>query len=99
MAKVTRLMADLPEDDDGPPVVEEIFPNLMARVRLEHEMEGLRRDRDKRQKHLDTLVKLSETRGRMLSRSMMIVQQKQINDLTDKIEVVIQNILELDDQE
>ena len=99
MAKVTRLMADQDEDDDGPPVKEQVIPNLMARVRLEHEMEALRRDRDKRQKHLDNMIDQSEKRGRMFSRSMRIVQQKQVNELTDKIEVVIHKILELDEQE
>ena len=98
MAKVTRVMADQDEDDDGPPVKEQVIPNLMARVRLEHKMESLRRDRDKRQVHLDNLLEQNVKKGRMFSRSMRIVQQKQINDLTNKIEVVIQEILELDEQ-
>ena len=97
MAKVTRLMADLDDDDDSPPVKEEVIPNLMARVRLENKMESLRRDRDKRQKHLDEMRDLSAKRGRMLSRSMQIVQQKQINDLTEKVEVAVQALLDLDD--
>ncbi len=98
MAKVTRLMAELPDDDDGPPIVEKVIPNLMAHVRLEHKMERLRRERDKKQEHLDQMINQNERRGRMFARSMRVAKQQEINELTNKIEEVIQKILELDEQ-
>lgn len=102
MAKVSRLMADDAPDDDrrgkSQPTQSTSVPNLMDRVRLEHEMDRIKRERDRKQKGLENRIKQSQRDGRPIPKTVIKIQRQQINGLTIQVEEILQKILKMDEE-
>lgn len=102
MAKVSRLMADDAPDGDrrgkSQPTQSTSVPNLMDRVRLEHEMDRIKRERDRKQKSLENRIGQSQKAGRPIPKAVIKMHRQQINGMTIQVEEILQKILKMDEE-
>lgn len=74
---------------------ETVVPNLMTRVRIEHELEALRRDRETIEKAVSEQEKEAERKQLPVHEALLKEKQSEIRGLTDKIELKIKELQDL----
>ncbi len=72
-----------------------VVPNLMTRVRIEHELEALRRDRETIEKAIAQQELEAEKKQLPVHEALLKEKQSEIRGLTEKIEVKIKELKDL----
>ena len=79
--------------DDAPE--EKTIPNLMTRVRMEHELESLRRDRERVEHTIGQMELDSERKQQPVHEPLLVELQSEIRGINDKIEERIKQLQDL----
>ena len=81
-------------DDKG--VKKKTVPKLMARVKIERQMEGMRRERDRLYGSIENERKRSQQSGVPVNESVLKMLRRQITDLDNQVEDKIVEIQQLE---
>ncbi|KKN32798.1 hypothetical protein LCGC14_0810270 [marine sediment metagenome] len=74
---------------------EHVIPNLMTRSRMEHDLESLRRDRDRVEHAMAQLEEESTRLLRPINQDLMSDKAREITGMNEKIEEAIQGLINL----
>jgi hypothetical protein len=72
--------------------VSETVPNLMARVKIERAMEGLRRERERAEASIQNERTRAETTGMPVNDAILNMLRKEIQKIDDQIEEKIEEL-------
>ncbi len=89
------MAAEVKETKSGDASQETVIPNLMTRVRIEHELEALRRDRENIEKAITEQEKEAKRKGAPVHEVLLKEKQSEIRGLNDKIEQKIKDLQDL----
>lgn len=68
------------------------IPDLMTRVRMEHKLEALHRDRRKLESSVDQIRIVSEKSGRPPHKPLLDQRHKEIGNITEEMEGIIRDL-------
>ena len=74
---------------------EHVVPNLMTRSRMEHNLESLRRERDRVEYAMTRLEEESTRLHRPINQDLMTEKAKEITQMNEGIEAAIQGLVDL----
>lgn len=88
-------MAQVQETRTDDASEEKIVPNLMTRVRIEHELEALRRDRDRAGHAISQMELEAKRKEQPVHEALRSEMKSEIRGINDKIEEKIKQLQDL----